>query len=71
MTLDNNGLRYEYTNGGNKDFIQLCHELEEFLNVLVGGEEKRARYISYNTTQQLFGGSGIFSRKDGILWGFI
>lgn len=53
MTLDNNGLRYEYTNGGDKDFIQLCHSLDEFLNELVGGEEKRAQYIPYNALNDI------------------
>ena len=41
-------MRYEYTDGANKDFIVLCHGLDEFLNELVGGEENRAEYIPYN-----------------------
>lgn len=41
-------MRFEYTDGCNKDFIELCHELDVFLNELVGGEEKRAKYIPYN-----------------------
>ena len=41
-------MRYEYTDGANKDFIELCHGLDEFLNELVGGEENRAEYIPYN-----------------------
>lgn len=41
-------MRYEYTDGHNSDFIKLCHKLDDFLNELVGGEEKRAEYIPYN-----------------------
>ena len=41
-------MRYEYTDGHNKDFIELCCELDDFLNELVGGEEKRSKYIPYN-----------------------
>ena len=28
-------MRFEYTDGCNPDFIQLCHELDDFLNKLV------------------------------------
>ena len=35
-------MRFEYTDGNNKDFIELCHGLDDFLNELVGGEENRA-----------------------------
>ena len=41
-------MRYEYTDGCNHDFIQLCHDLDDFLNELVGGEENRTAYIPYN-----------------------
>lgn len=41
-------MRFEYTDGNNKDFIELCHGLDDFLNELVGGEENRAEYILYN-----------------------
>ncbi len=41
-------MRVEYTNGCNKDFIKLCHELDDFLNKLVGGEKNRSAYIPYN-----------------------
>lgn len=42
------GMRFEYTDGNDQDFIVLCHELDDFLNELVGGEENRAEYIPYN-----------------------
>lgn len=41
-------MRFVYTNGGNSDFIELCHSLDNYLNELVGGEENRAEYIPYN-----------------------
>jgi GNAT superfamily N-acetyltransferase len=41
-------MRYEYTDGRNHNFIILCHELDTFLNELVGGEENRSQYIPYN-----------------------
>lgn len=41
-------MRFEYTDGCNKDFIELCHGLDDFLNQLVGGEENRAEYVQYN-----------------------
>jgi len=37
-------MRFEYTDGCNSDFILLCHELDEFLNHIVGGEENRIEY---------------------------
>lgn len=41
-------MRFIYTDGSNKDFIKLCHMLDDFLNALVGGEQNRAQYITYN-----------------------
>ena len=41
-------MRFIFTDGGNPDFIELCHCLDEFLNGHVGGEENRAEYIPYN-----------------------
>ena len=43
-----NGIRFLQSDGGNPDFVELCHELDIFLNELVGGEENRAEYIPYN-----------------------
>ena len=45
-------MRFEYTDGRNPNFIKLCHELDEFLNELVGGEENRLEYIPYNQTYE-------------------
>ncbi|MGN0342588.1 MAG: hypothetical protein ACI4DO_07325 [Roseburia sp.] len=46
-------MRFEYTDGRNKDFIELCHGLDHFLNELVGGEENRAEYVAYNTLEDI------------------
>lgn len=37
------GVNYE-----NKDFIALCNELDEYLNIAIGGESKREKYKKYN-----------------------
>lgn len=41
-------MRFVYTDGCSLDFIELCNELDNFLNELVDGEENRAEYIPYN-----------------------
>lgn len=41
-------MQVTYTDGRNADFVGLCHELDNFLNNLVGGEGNRAEYIPYN-----------------------
>ena len=41
-------MRFVYTDGSSLDFMELCHELDDFFNELVGGEENRAEYILYN-----------------------
>lgn len=40
---------FEHTDGSNQDFVSLCHELDAYLNHIVGGEENRAQYIPYNS----------------------
>lgn len=35
------------------DFTHLCRELDHFLNMAVGGEEKREKYKSYNHAETL------------------
>lgn len=46
-------MRFEYTDGRSKDFVMLCHALDDFLNQLVGGEENRAQYIPYNALDDI------------------
>lgn len=41
-------MRIEYTDGRDRNFIELCHELDDFLNEIVGGEENRTEYLQYN-----------------------
>jgi GNAT superfamily N-acetyltransferase len=41
-------MQFKNTNGSNADFILLCHELDAFLNDIVGGEENRTQYVPYN-----------------------
>lgn len=43
-----NGIRFLQSDGSNLVFVELCHELDIFLNELVGGKENRAEYIPYN-----------------------
>lgn len=43
-------MRFEFTNGYNQDFVELCRSLDTFLNELVGGEANRAAYVPYNRT---------------------
>jgi N-acetylglutamate synthase-like GNAT family acetyltransferase len=43
----------KYTDGKDADFISLCRQLDDFLNDLVGGEENRSEYVSYNTLQDI------------------
>lgn len=37
-----------HTNGSDERFIELCHELDNFLNDIVGGQKQRAIYDQYN-----------------------
>ncbi|HPJ01670.1 MAG TPA: GNAT family N-acetyltransferase [Candidatus Limiplasma sp.] len=39
----------QFTDGRDEHFAALCRELDETLNVLVGGEEQRAHYKQFNT----------------------
>ena len=41
-------MRFVYTDGSSLDFMELCHELDDFLHELAGGEENPAEYILYN-----------------------
>lgn len=46
-------MTFEHTDGTNKDFVELCHELDAYLNDIVGGEENRAEYIPYNSLDDI------------------
>lgn len=59
-------MRFEYTDGHNKDFIFLCHALDDFLNKLVGGEENRAQYIPYNSLDDIHDVIVVYDRDKAI-----
>ncbi|MGL5434524.1 MAG: GNAT family N-acetyltransferase [Lachnospiraceae bacterium] len=42
-----------YTDGTDSDFIELCYQLDTYLNNLVGGEENRAEYIPHNALHDI------------------
>lgn len=42
-----------HTQGSDERFVQLCVQLDDFLNELVGGEKQRAQYAQYNTLQDI------------------
>ncbi len=42
-----------YTDGRNLDFIELCRQLDDNLDELVGGFEQRKNYVQYNTLEDI------------------
>ena len=46
-------MRFIYTDGGNSDFIELCHCLDEFLNGLVGGEDLNCGFTDKSINMEL------------------
>lgn len=42
-----------YTNGKDKDFIELCELLDEYLDEIVGGRKQREEYNRYNTLEDI------------------
>ncbi|MDE6853013.1 MAG: GNAT family N-acetyltransferase [Lachnospiraceae bacterium] len=56
-------MRFKYTDGCNKDFIELCHQLDGFLNELVGGEENRIEYIQYNKLDDIHDAIVAYDKK--------
>ncbi len=42
-----------FTNGSDERFINLCHELDEYLNHAVGGEKQRKEYAQYNALEKI------------------
>ena len=41
------------TDGNDERFEELCHELDEYLNRVVGGEKQRSQYTQYNTLEDI------------------
>ena len=46
-------VKFILTNGENPDFVCLCRLLDEELNILAGGEQKRAVYAPYNALYEI------------------
>jgi len=42
-----------FTDGNDKRFVDLCHELDEYLNYVVGEEKQRKQYTQYNTLENI------------------
>jgi len=41
------------TDRNDKRFVDLCHELDDYLNDVVGGEKQRRQYNQYNTLENI------------------
>ena len=41
-------MEYKFADGSNADFILLCHELDDYLDELVGNKFDRSQYIPFN-----------------------
>ncbi len=41
------------TDGNDKRFVNLCHELDDFLNEIIGGEKQREKYNQYNNLKDI------------------
>ncbi|EPR11577.1 GNAT family N-acetyltransferase [Ruminiclostridium papyrosolvens] len=41
------------TDGNDKRFVNLCYELDDFLNEIVGGEKQREKYNQYNNLKDI------------------
>jgi len=46
-------MEFVFTNGNDKRFTDLCDELDDYLNEVVGGEKQREKYNQYNTLEDI------------------
>lgn len=46
-------MKIVYTDGKNKDFIELCRLLDDNLDEIVGGKKQREQYAQYNTLEDI------------------
>lgn len=58
-----------FTDGNNKRFIDLCHELDEYLNRIVGCEKQREQYIQYNELENIHDVALIIENGEAIACG--
>ncbi len=42
-----------FTDGTDPRFVEICNELDDYLNLLAGGEENRKQYVQYNTLEHV------------------
>lgn len=42
-----------YTDGNDERFVSLCRQLDDYLNILVGGKKQRDQYDAYNTLEDI------------------
>jgi len=56
-----------YTDGKNKDFIELCRLLDENLDEIAGGRKQREQYVQYNTLEDI--NDVVLIYEDGIAVG--
>ena len=42
-----------YTNGKDKRFIELCHQLDEYLQVIIGIEKQKEQFDKHNTLDDI------------------
>ena len=59
-------MTFEHTDGTNKDFVGLCHELDAYLNDIVGGEENRAEYIPYNSLDDIHDAFVVYDGEQAV-----
>lgn len=59
-------MEFLYTDGRNRDFIGLCHMLDDYLNEIAGGEENRAQYIPYNQLNDIHDAVVVYDKGTAI-----
>lgn len=53
VAVKGENVKIVYTDGKDKDFIELCRLLDDNLNEIVGGEKQRVQYNQYNTLENI------------------
>ena len=61
-------VRYEWTDGNNKDFQRFYLSTEEYYSSIVGGVQNRSGFIPYNISQSI--GTVIIAYTDNIAVGY-
>lgn len=58
-----------FTDGNDKRFTGLCHELDEYLNRVVGGEKQREQYVQYNGLETIHDVALIIENGEAVACG--